>query len=422
MRLPEKVFASLDEFAELCRTHESLWRHGKEQGLLVTGLCEGARESFAAAFYAARGAGQGPALLILPEERYAAAYEAAFAAQGLNVLNYPLREMHFAPMTASLEFEQQRLGVLHAVMQGKADVVITTPDAALQYTMPPSELGTLCRTFSPGDRLTPQSLAALAAACGYAAADAVDGVGQFARRGGIVDLFAPGAQEPVRIEFFGDEIESIAPFDLITQRRGESIPAFSLSPARELIITPQAKERILAAITAAQKRHKTKHPELFESLTAEAEAVRADAPTVAYDRYLSLIYEENACLLDYFAGQGLLLIAESGACRTRLEGFARQTAESAVALCEHSGLSGKIMSFAKAGTTLSMYATRHRAVYLDAFQSGVKPWRDISFSNAAMPLLSGCAVAFVRGYRAVSQRGIPHCSALREPHTGGRVA
>lgn len=164
MRLPEKVFASLDEFAELCRTHESLWRHGKEQGLLVTGLCEGARESFAAAFYAARGAGHGPALLILPEERYAAAYEAAFAAQGLNVLNYPLREMHFAPMTASLEFEQQRLGVLHAVMQGKADVVITTPDAALQYTMPPSELGTLCRTFSPGDRLTPQSLAALAAA------------------------------------------------------------------------------------------------------------------------------------------------------------------------------------------------------------------------------------------------------------------
>ena len=160
--------------------------------------------------------------------------------------------------------------------------------------MPPSELGTLCRTFSPGDRLTPQSLAALAAACGYAAADAVDGVGQFARRGGIVDLFAPGAQEPVRIEFFGDEIESIAPFDLITQRRGESIPAFSLSPARELILTPQAKERILAAITAAQKRHKTKHPELFESLTAEAEAVRADAPTVAYDRYLSLIYEENA--------------------------------------------------------------------------------------------------------------------------------
>lgn len=370
MRLPEKVFASLDEFAELCRTHESLWRHGKEQGLLVTGLCEGARESFAAAFYAARGAGQGPALLILPQERYAAAYEAAFAAQGLNVLNYPLREMHFAPMTASLEFEQQRLGVLHAVMQGKADVVITTPDAALQYTMPPSELGTLCRTFSPGDRLTPQSLAAMAAACGYAAADAVDGVGQFARRGGIVDLFAPGAQEPVRIEFFGDEIESIAPFDLITQRRGESIPAFSLSPARELIITPQAKERILAAITAAQKRHKTKHPELFESLTAEAEAVRADAPTVAYDRYLSLIYEENACLLDYFAGQGLLLIAESGACRTRLEGFARQTAESAVVLCEHSGLSGKIMSFAKAGTTLSMYATRHRAVYLDAFQSG----------------------------------------------------
>ena len=166
------------------------------------------------------------ALLILPQERYAAAYEAAFAAQGLNVLNYPLREMHFAPMTASLEFEQQRLGVLHAVMQGKADVVITTPDAALQYTMPPSELGTLCRTFSPGDRLTPQSLAALAAACGYAAADAVDGVGQFARRGGMVDLFAPGAQEPVRIEFFGDEIESIAPFDLITQRRGESIPAF----------------------------------------------------------------------------------------------------------------------------------------------------------------------------------------------------
>ena len=69
MRLPEKVFASLDEFAELCRTHESLWRHGKEQGLLVTGLCEGARESFAAAFYAARGEGQGPALLILPQER-----------------------------------------------------------------------------------------------------------------------------------------------------------------------------------------------------------------------------------------------------------------------------------------------------------------------------------------------------------------
>ena len=370
MRLPERVFASLDEFSELCRAHGGLWRHGKEQGLLVTGLCEGARESFAAALYAARGAGQGPALLILPEERYAASYEAAFAAQGLRVLTYPLRDLHFAPMTASLEFEQQRLGVLSCVLREEADVVITTPDAALQYTMPPSVLGSLCRTFSSGDCLTPQALTQLAAACGYAAADAVDGVGQFARRGGIVDLFAPGAKEPIRIEFFGDEIESIAPFDLTTQRRGESIPAFSLSPARELLLTPQAKERILAAIAAAQKRHKMKKPALYEGLAAEAEAVRADAPTVAYDRYLSLIYEQKACLLDYFSGQGLLMIAESGACRTRAEGFFRQTAQSAVSLCESSGLSGKIMSFSKSVADLSLYAGRHRAVYIDAFQSG----------------------------------------------------
>ena len=71
--------------------------------------------------------------------------------------------------------------------------------------------------------------------CGYSLTDQVEGPGQFARRGGILDFFSPGDREPVRIEFWGDEIDSMGHFDTESQRRSESVDSCTILPAAETL-------------------------------------------------------------------------------------------------------------------------------------------------------------------------------------------
>jgi transcription-repair coupling factor (superfamily II helicase) len=108
-------------------------------------------------------------------------------------------------------------------------IVVTTIHALLTLLDDPREVRESTRRLEVGGRLDPRELADWLAARGWEQADAIDRPGTVARRGGIVDLFAPDWERPVRVELFGDEIESLRSFDTVSQRSVETLQAIELT-------------------------------------------------------------------------------------------------------------------------------------------------------------------------------------------------
>jgi transcription-repair coupling factor (superfamily II helicase) len=136
---------------------------------------------------------------------------------------------------------------------GKAPLVVTNVLALLQRTFPPAELARRTRTLTPGARIEPLDLVEWLEAQGYEPEAQVSSKGELALRGGILDIFPPTSPWPVRLEFFGDELESLREFDPLTQISREAIGSVTLPPAGELGIlklqacAPEAASRAAAA-------------------------------------------------------------------------------------------------------------------------------------------------------------------------------
>ena len=130
-------------------------------------------------------------------------------------LLYPARDFHLRPaQSQSREYEQQRLGVLGHMLEGEYRVVVCSVEAAMQLTLPPEELYTRTVTLKAGEDRTPDSVVEALLAAGYVRTETVDGTGQFARRGGIIDFFPPDGALPLRVEFWGDSIDTVAHFEI----------------------------------------------------------------------------------------------------------------------------------------------------------------------------------------------------------------
>ncbi len=141
-----------------------------------------------------------------------------------------------------------RLHFLHAAQNAKAgDLFVASLSSLVQKTLPFKIFNSLTRSYEKGDEI-PSHFAELLSSLGYRAAPIVEDRGQFAIRGGIVDLFTPSYDKPIRIELFGDQIESLRFFNSDTQRGETEISAFTLIPAQEALYTDQEYEKIVARV------------------------------------------------------------------------------------------------------------------------------------------------------------------------------
>ncbi len=200
----------------------------------VTGLSPVHRAQVAAALAQAGGR---PLVLICDQES-----EANRLAEDLAVLleAQPLklyaRELFIkAGTVVSRQWELARIAALYTMTQSAPRVLVATCEGLLQLTSPPERLAGAAMTLAVGRRYDLQALPMQLTAAGYTRADQVEGVGQFALRGGILDVFSPQMAEPVRCEFFDDEIDSLGAFDTTTQRRTENLEEALLLPAVELL-------------------------------------------------------------------------------------------------------------------------------------------------------------------------------------------
>ena len=278
-----------------------------------------------------------PLCIVTPGEAEATRFAGDLNALGVAAAVFPARDYVLRPIEGTArEYEYRRLAVLGDLVGGRLQAVCVPDEGLTQYTTPRAEFCANTRTLHPGDTLPRADLTALLYGAGYTRRDQVDGPGQFSIRGDIVDIYAPDMKQPARLEFWGDEIDTMHSFDLATQRRDEPIEKIYVSPAREVLfgLPGEAAELIRAVIKKARGKRRT----ALESCTASDLAqLDGGAMPVNMDKYLSLRYPEPATILDYF-DDPLLILEEPASLREAERATAYRRSEELSALLEDGGL------------------------------------------------------------------------------------
>mgnify|MGYP004671841659 FL=1 len=245
-------------------------------------------------------------VLITHDEATAAELCGDINALGLKCLNFPARDLCIGDLSGySKEYEHKRIDTLSAVADGAFDLLTISLDAAVQYTVKPEVLKGSRFTLKAGDSSDTSELAERLINAGYTRSQLCEGLGQFSVRGGIFDLFPVNSEKPCRIEFWGDEIDSISYFDPETQRREENADEIEISPAAEVMFDPLKLAAKLKteipnpALTLKQRDVLAKDAELLEN-----------GVKIPPDRYIPLL-DTMGAVFEYF-GDSLLMLSESG--------------------------------------------------------------------------------------------------------------
>ena len=281
---------------------------------------------------------------------------------------------------ASRPWEHQRLALFQDLLDEKCPILVTTVEALLQRTMPPEYLRQSSRTLRIGERHDLEELTKILVAAGYRRCQQVEGVGQFALRGGILDFFSPAQRHPVRVEFFGDEVDSMGLFDVNTQRRTENLTEVRILPAAE-VLPQQAEGGVQGLADRLEKlmdnirRRKGDHTTLLAHLEEDRTRILEEGSFPAIDRYLPLIYPQFATAADYFSQNALVVFSESGRVEDRAKHYLWQMEQDVNVLLENGTLAGESAVFTASQDELWGKLEEWPVLYLDSFAVSQYPRR-----------------------------------------------
>jgi len=237
----------------------------------------------------------------------------------VRVLTFPAWDcLPYDRASPSLRTTSERLATLSALQDKAAgpQLLVTTVNAASQRTLTPFRLRQLVARLAPGERIDRDDLAKLLQANGYVRSETVADAGDFAVRGSLVDLFPSGMDHAMRLDFFGDEIESVRTFDPADQRTIERIAGFTLLPASESLLDEESI-----------KRFRSRYRETFGA-TATGDplyqAVSEGRRLAGMDHWLPLIEDKLATLFDHIGPDDIIVrdAGSPGAVDARFEGIA----------------------------------------------------------------------------------------------------
>ena len=291
----------------------------------------------------------------------------------------PSRELTlYDAAVVSRAWEQKRLRQLFDLALGKTPVQIFTWESLSLRTIPKNVLENAAFTLESGKEYPLEDLIRKLTAAGYSRCALVEGPGQFSLRGGIVDIFSPAADHPVRIEFFGDELDTMGYFDPETQRRTENIDEITILPVAETLPHLHPEEtaglcKDLRSLISRQKRRKNIHENLISTLSKDLEKYENGLSNPASDRYLSLIYPESATAADYVPADALWILCDQGAlhrtARTRSDEMGMQLDS----LLESGTLAGELCDFVCQWEDFCGQLQGRTCVYFDAFGGSAYP-------------------------------------------------
>ena len=239
----------------------------------------------------------------------------------------------YSAEAVSRQNEQRRISALYNLAKGSAPVVTASVSGLIQRTIPKDMLLRSAFTIEEGGSYPIEDIEDALIRCGYSKCEQVEGQGQFARRGGILDFFSPGEQEPVRIEFWGDDIDSMGYFDVQSQRRTEQIKKCTILPAAEAMpqLSTGGTETLCREIDEfaakyARKRTSENAAAIASTLRADAERLRAGVIMSDADRYLPVMYP-MACAADYIPEDAIVFLDQPNRCAERARDYIKQLNE-----------------------------------------------------------------------------------------------
>ena len=278
----------------------------------------------------------------------------------------------------SRAWEQKRLRQLYALGRGDTPIQILSWESACQRTLPPAVLSHAVIVLETGREYKIDDLISKLVSAGYSRCGMVEGVGQFAIRGGILDVFSPACEKPVRVEFFGDELDTMGFFDPGTQRREENTDSCVLLPVCETL--PHCHQggieglcKDLNSIISRQRRRKTVNELLVSTLSKDLEKYENGLNNPASDRYMSLIYPQFATALDYIPKDSILILCDHAsihrAAHTRTDELGMQLDS----MLQAGLVAGELCDFALQWEDFCSQLKGRTVAYLDTFGGSAYP-------------------------------------------------
>ena len=230
----------------------------------------------------------------------------------------PSRELTlYDTAVVSRGWEQKRLRQLYDLASGRTYLQIISWDALSQRTMPKSVLLNAAFSLKAGENYQIDDLLAKLSGAGYSRCGMVEGPGQFAVRGGILDVYSPAADQPFRAEFFGDELDTMGYFDPDTQRRTENTEEVVVLPVGETqpMLHPDGIEGLCSDIRkliARQRRRKNPNDALVATLERDLDKYENGLLNPASDRYMALVYPQLSTAMDYIPDNAVVVLCDQG--------------------------------------------------------------------------------------------------------------
>ena len=409
----------LTEYQTLCSAVE------KGQNVALSGVGQLSRSHIMAALF--RHSGR-PGVVLCQDDLAAqktAEELAAFLGEAPAIL--PGREFTFYDAAVvSRGWEQQRMRQLYDLATGKTRLLVTSVDAMSLRTMPGSVLFSAAVTLRCGGSYDLEDLSRRLTDAGYARTSLVEGVGQYSIRGGILDVYSPACDQPIRVEFWDDELDVMGYFDPITQRRTENIEEAVLLPVAETAarLHPRGVEGLcddLRALIARQNRRRIPNEALIATLNSDLEKLENGMHFPAADRYMALIYPEFACACDYISKDALILFNDHGAlqraAKARLENFGLELDS----FLQSGSLCGDLCDLNADFDQLCEGFTGRPCVFVDSFLSAsypqaLPPKHILNITCKQLPSYGGSmetAAADLRHYQKVGFRSLVLCGNRR---------
>ena len=349
----------------------------KDRSVGVSGAAQINRSHLIAALYRELGR---PLLVICQDELAAQRTReelSAFLGEACPVL--PGRDLTFYDTAAaSRQWEQRRLRQLWDLAAGRTRLQIVTWESLSLRTLPKAVLLEAALTLRQGAQLAPEALCLRLLRAGYTRCSLVEGPGQFAQRGGILDVYSPAMDNPIRVEFFGDEIDTMGSFDPLTQRRTENLEEAVILPVSEVLpsLHPGGVEGLcgdLDRLLGRQRRRRVRNEGLIKTLEADLETLENGRFFGAGDRYLSLIYPDFTTAADYLPADGVTVFCDHGNLRRAASAREEDLGLQLDSLLQAGVLAGELCDFARGWEEECEELGAHPALFLDSFLSAAYP-------------------------------------------------
>ena len=301
----------------------------------------------------------------------------AFLGESFPVL--PSRDLTlYDSSVVSRGWEQKRLRQFYDLASGTVRLQIMSWEALCQRTMPPQVLMGSAFTLETGKEYQMEALLSRLTCSGYSRTTMVEGPGQFAVRGGILDIYSPAADRPVRAEFFGDELDTMGYFDPDSQRRTENTERCVILPVGETQprLHPKGMDGLcldIRNLITRQNRRKVPNTALIKTLERDLEKYENGMSNPASDRYMALVYPEMATAVSYIPSNSVLVLLDQNALHRSARNRVEEVGLQLDSLLQEGLVAGELCDFVSMWEDFCAQLQGRTVLYLDTFAGSAYP-------------------------------------------------